>query len=86
MKPKKINSKLSLNKKTVANLSQAEQSLARGGTGTQRTCHDSLGTVCHFSECLTHCQSIPVDTCATCSCACDPKTHPLICLTDGMCV
>jgi hypothetical protein len=83
MKPKKINAKLFLNKKTVANLSNTEQSRVKGGTGTQEGCEQSLGTICYFSECLTHCMSRPVDTCDTCTCGCNKISHPLICLTIG---
>ncbi len=66
MKPKKFNKKLSLNKKTIANLSHGQLGNMRGGF-TPILC---TGETCRITLCAT-CETCDTcDTCDTCGNTC----------------
>ncbi len=58
MKTKKIDKKLSLNKKTISNLGNNEMNSVHGG-GT-------LDTLCCFPSCVSVCKCPTGDTCIVC--------------------
>lgn len=74
MKTKKLDKKLLLNKKTVANLFAQEMMGAHGGaTGA------SCGTSCDYSVCPLICSSGPNPSCDRPNCPCPITYDPKLC-------
>lgn len=63
MKPRKLNKKLSLNKKTVVDLSGSKMNNVKGGTNTAHT-------MCWGNTCYLVCETHYKETCVTCDPTC----------------
>jgi len=74
MKPKKINKKMTLNKKTIANLSNGEMKLAVGGE-TLKECSSPCETQLPLPRCTVTVE--PTCSTATFDTACE--TYPPMC-------
>ncbi len=66
MRPKKINKKLSLNKKTIAHLANAEKRMIRGGVEDTVGCPLTFETEC--ASCA--CTDPGYNTCNSCAVSC----------------
>ena len=67
MKTKKFNKKLSLNKKTIADLNEEEMKKAIGGvSGVDTTCLETMLITCGVQSCGTICFTLPNKACISC--------------------